>query len=93
MTHILRSLLIAGLIALGSLPPAGAQTSKPDCSREALRGLVDRYFAALAAHDPSGLPLSPNVRSTENGVEVGVGKGLWQTAGRTLEEVRAAVKL
>jgi hypothetical protein len=84
MTRMLRSLLTAGLIAIGGLPPAGAQTSKPDCSRETLRGLVDRYFAALAAHDPSGLPLSPNVRSTENGVEVTVGKGLWQTAGRAL---------
>ena len=84
MTHMLRSLVTGGLIALGGLPPAGAQTSQSDCSREALRGLVDQYFAALAAHDPSGLPLAPNVRSTENGVEVAVGKGLWQTAGKAL---------
>jgi hypothetical protein len=84
MTHMLRSLVTGGLIALGGLPPAGAQTSGSDCSREALRGLVDQYFAALAAHDPSGLPLAPAVRSTENGVEVAVGKGLWQTAGKAL---------
>jgi hypothetical protein len=84
MTHMLRSLVTGGLIALGALPPAGAQTSQPGCSREALRGLVDQYFAALAAHDPSGLPLAPNVRSTENGAEVAVGKGLWQTAGKAL---------
>ena len=84
MTNILRSLVAGGLIALGGLSPAGAQTSKADCSREALRGIVDGYFAALAAHDPSGLPLAPNVRSTENGVEVAVGKGLWQTAGKAL---------
>jgi len=62
MTLTLRSLLAGGLVALGSLPPAGAQTSPADCSREALRGLVDRYFAALAAHEPSGLPLAPTVR-------------------------------
>ena len=84
MTHMLRSLVVGGLIALGGLRPAGAQASPPDCSREALRGLVDQYFAALAAHDPSGLPLAPNVRSTENGVEAAVGKGLWQTAGKAL---------
>jgi hypothetical protein len=84
MTSILRALVIGGLIVLGGLPPAGAQAAQSDCSREALRGLVGRYFAALAAHDPSGLPLAPNVRSTENGVEVAVGKGLWQTAGKAL---------
>ena len=84
MIRRLRSLVTFGLIALGGLPPAGAQASPSDCSREALRGLIDRYFAALAAHDPSGLPLAPNVRSTENGVEVAVGKGLWPTAGKAL---------
>jgi hypothetical protein len=84
MAHMLRSLVTGGLLALGGLPPAGAQTSASDCSREALKGHVDRYFAALAAHDPSGLALAPNVRSTENGVEVAVGKGLWQTAGKAL---------
>jgi len=84
MTHALRLLVTGGLIALGSLRPAGAQTSRSDCSRESLRGLVDQYFAALSAHDPSGLPLAPNVRSTENGVELAVGKGLWKTAGKPL---------
>jgi hypothetical protein len=84
MTHLLQSLVAGGLIALAGVPTASAETSRSDCSREALRGLVDRYFAALAAHDPSGLPLAPNVRSTENGVEVAVGKGLWQTAGKVL---------
>ena len=82
MPHILRSLITGALIALAGPPSAGAQVAQPDCSREALRGLVDQYFAALAAHDPSGLPLAPTVRSTENGVEMAVGKGLWQTAGK-----------
>jgi len=54
------------------------------CSRENLKGLVDRYFEALEAHDPSGLPLASDVKYTENGVEVAVGQGLWQTAGKTL---------
>lgn len=84
MTLTLRSLLAGGLIALGGLPPAGAQASPSGCSRDALRGLIDRYFTALAAHEPAGLPLAANVRSTENGVEVAVGKGLWQTAGKAL---------
>jgi hypothetical protein len=84
MTRLLRSLLAGGLIVLAGHSPAGAEASPADCSREALRGLVDRYLVALAAHDPSGLPLAPGARSTENGVEVAVGKGLWQTAGKPL---------
>jgi hypothetical protein len=84
MTNTLRLAVAGGLIALAGVRPAGAQVSPSDCSREVLRGLVDRYFAALAAHDPSGLPLAPNARSTENGVELAVGKGLWQTAGKAL---------
>lgn len=39
--------------------------------------LVDQYLAALVKHDPSGLPLSPLVRFTENTAEIKVGDGLW----------------
>ena len=36
--------------------------------------------AALAAHDPSRLPLAKNVRYTENGAELTLGnEGLWAT--------------
>jgi hypothetical protein len=84
MAHILRSLVTGGLIALAGLPPASARAAQVDCSRQALSGLVDQYFTALAAHDPSGLPLAPDVRSTENGVETVVGKGIWQTAGKAM---------
>jgi hypothetical protein len=83
MTPTTRSLL-ASLILLGGFSTAGAQTSGSDCSREALKGLAERYLAALAAHDPSTLPLAPKVQSTENGVVVAVGQGLWRTAGKTL---------
>jgi hypothetical protein len=33
-------------------------------------------------HDPSRLPLAASVKFTENGQELKVGEGLWQTAGR-----------
>ena len=83
MVHAFRWLPAGALVVLGGVSPALAQNPS-DCSREALKGLVDRYFAALAAHDPTGLPLASNVRSTENGVERAVGKGLWQTAAKAL---------
>ena len=33
-----------------------------DCDRACLEGMVDAYFAAVMADDPSMAPLSPNVR-------------------------------
>jgi hypothetical protein len=51
------------------------------CPRDELRVLVDDYFDALAAHDPTTLPLAAEPRSTENGEQVEPGEGLWLTAG------------
>jgi hypothetical protein len=43
---------------------------------------TDAYFVALAAHDPSSLPLASNVKFTENGEVMELGdEGLWLTAG------------
>ena len=42
--------------------------------------MVDKYLAALVAHDPGQLPLAVNVRFTENGQELRLGDGLWGTA-------------
>jgi len=64
--------------------PVCAQTSGSACSRQALKSVIDKYFAALQAHDPGMLPLAPTAKFTENGVEMPIGKGFWQTAGKTL---------
>lgn len=53
-------------------------------SRENLKSLANKYFEAMAAHDPSMIPLSPNVKYTENGIEMKVGEGVWKTAGKVL---------
>ena len=58
--------------------PAPAKAG--DCDRACLNGFVDQYMAAVAAHDPSKLPHSANVRYTENNVEMRLGEGLWQTS-------------
>ncbi len=50
--------------------------------RDGLAGHIDRYLAALANNDPSGLPVAPSVRFTENGQELTLGRGLWATATR-----------
>ncbi|MFO1401507.1 MAG: hypothetical protein U1F06_07510 [Steroidobacteraceae bacterium] len=53
------------------------------CDRNCLNAFLDRYVEALLAHDPARAELAPELRSTENGVAVPPGAGLW----RTLTEV------
>ncbi len=60
--------------------PAAAQSAHFACDRACLAKIADSYFAALAAHDPSKLPLAPNVKYTETGVVKKLGQGLWTTA-------------
>lgn len=52
------------------------------CPRASLKELADNYSAALAAHDPSKVKISPNVMFTENGIELKPGASdLWKGAG------------
>lgn len=53
-----------------------------ECTRAGLAALTDNYLAALAAHNPSTLPLAPTVKYTENSKILKVGEGLWTTAGQ-----------
>lgn len=66
----------------GGTLAAGGGSGNGACTREALRGAVDAYFKALAAHDPAPLPTASNVKFTENGKTMTLGSGgLWKTAG------------
>ena len=51
-----------------------------DCNRACLEGVIDQYLKALVAHDPKTLPLSADVKFTENGQPLPVGDGFWKTA-------------
>jgi hypothetical protein len=52
------------------------------CTRELLKTTTQAYFKALAAHDPSMLPLADTAKFTENGKSMKIGEGgLWKTAG------------
>jgi hypothetical protein len=85
MKSVLRWALLGGAICflvLGSNTAAIAQSSGPACTRESLKAITDKFFTALEAHNPSGLPLASGVRYTENGIVVAVGKGSWETAGK-----------
>lgn len=55
---------------------AGPQTS---CDYDCLIGFVNQYLKALAAHDPSRLPVTPNLKFTENTIPLKLGDALWGT--------------
>jgi hypothetical protein len=50
-----------------------------DCDRACLEAFVDRYLDAVIADQPSAVPLAPNVRFTEDGQQLVIGDGLWNT--------------
>lgn len=53
---------------------------KPACDDACLTGIVNNYLAALVAHNPSAVPLAPNVEFVENLKDLKPGEGLWKTA-------------
>lgn len=66
-------------LALSLLAAPLARAAEP-CERACLEGFVDRYLAALVAHDPARAPLAKKVKLTENGQVLQPGDGLWGTA-------------
>ncbi len=53
-----------------------------DCDRACMKGLLTAYVDAVVAHDPSKLPLTGNVRFTEDSQDLKLGEGMWKTAVR-----------
>jgi hypothetical protein len=82
------SLCLAAMILGAALvQPSGARASNAAqnavssgaCDRACLYGFLDQYLAALRAKDPSRLPLTRNVRYSENNVMMKIGDGVWGT--------------
>jgi hypothetical protein len=55
--------------------PAAAQ----NCDRACLEGWVDRYMDALVDNDPAAVPMTREIRFTENGQQLEIGDGLWRS--------------
>jgi hypothetical protein len=49
------------------------------CDYTCLVGFVDLYLNALAAHDPSQIPVTDHVKFTENTIPLKLGDALWGT--------------
>jgi len=72
MTGCLLSLFAAA--AMAQQPPAAA----PACNRTCLEGFIDKYLDAMQAHKATDELFAREVRFTENGVRLPLGKeGLW----------------
>ena len=66
-----------------ALPSAGVlapPVSAGPCDRACLEGHIDRYLAAMVAHDPKRLPVAAPVRFSENDVPLRLGDALCRTA-------------
>ena len=72
--------VVSLLFAAALLAPAAAQAQQPPtCDKACLSGFMDQYFAALQAHDARRLPLSSDIKYTENGQTLALTDGLWGT--------------
>jgi hypothetical protein len=68
------------LVALAIAPIASSQGPAAACDEACLKGIMDHYLAALATHDPAGVPLAAHYRYTENGAQLTLGQeALWVT--------------
>jgi len=76
--------LVFGALAMpsaGATAATGAQQGAPaaGCDYACLTGFVDQYLNALAAHDPGRLPVTVQVKFTENTIPLKLGDALWGT--------------
>ena len=79
-----RNVAVLGVLALGGTALAQPGTPPSEyrvvCGKECLGQFAERFLDALVNRQPSRVPLAPNVRYTENGVELAIGDALWATA-------------
>jgi len=72
----MKSLFVVLLLATAA-SPAPAQGNA--CDRACLEGTVDKFLDAFIKHEPKLVPLSSNVKYTENGQRLEPGDGSWRT--------------
>jgi len=78
MTHQV-SALAAALVAFMGFTSAPASAAD-SCDRTCLEGHIDKVLDALTSRDPRSLYFTADARFTENGQELIIGDGFWNTA-------------
>jgi hypothetical protein len=85
-----RTLRRAFMIVIGiwglSLNVVQAQNAAEDttCDKGCMLTIANTYLDALISHDPTGVPFSPQLFSTENRKAIKPGEGMWKTVGPML---------
>jgi hypothetical protein len=77
--------IVVAVVMAGYFVPRAQAATGPiplNCNRTCLENLVNQYLDALAAHDPKRLPLSTDVKYSENDQLMDVGDGFWKTVER-----------
>jgi len=81
----MRSVFLSGIVGftctvllIGGLASRFDASTGPiplNCNRACLENLVDQYLGAVVAHNPKRLPLSADIKYTENDQLMAVGDG------------------
>jgi hypothetical protein len=79
MKNLVKTVAVV-LVFCGIAAPRQAEAAPASCNRACLIKTVDIYLAAVVAHDPSKVKLSPDVEFVENITPMKPGEGLWKTA-------------
>lgn len=75
-----RARVVPGTGQATAAAPAPVQDPLLLCDRACLQSAADGYLKAVVAHDPKLLTLDEHVRFTEDGQELVLGDGFWNTA-------------
>jgi hypothetical protein len=83
MRRVLAVVVLATGVVAGLFAPRLDASTGPiplRCDRACLERVLDQYLEAVVAHDSKRLPLSADVKYTENNQVIQVGDGFWKTA-------------
>lgn len=74
------TLLLCVALGVASLPASARPGAPQACTRACLADLLAQYLKDMTAHDAGALPVTRDLRFTQNGEVLQLGDGLWRTA-------------
>jgi hypothetical protein len=83
----MRRLRLMALMVLLAKLPALALAQPVGCDKACLENFAEQYRVAYLAHDPTRVAIAPNVRFSENFVEMPFPDGTWDTVSEDLGPV------
>jgi len=82
--RVARLMMLVAAVAMAAklIAPVQASTGPIplNCNRPCLENVLDQYLRANVKHDPKLVPLSADIKYTENAQVLQIGDGFWKTA-------------